>query len=168
MKNCFPDLLPAQKALLPSSSYIDKKSKERYYSFLSQNINEFTVSDNDDDMKECVSTAITWLISQTRDSKKFPLIAEENINFGFSYNLLGLKPLGLIMCSAGIFFNGVLFFLTHRQLIALHLTDIVCGFIINLIFLLIWIFIINKKLVVSSGKKYARALLSACDTLNSD
>lgn len=168
MKKCFPDLLPAQKALLPSSNYIDQKSKERYYTFLSQNIDEFIISNDDAHMKECVSTAVTWLIAQTRDSKKFQLIAEENINFGFSYNLLGLKPLGLTMCSIGTIFNGVLFFLNHKQFISLNLTDIVCGFIINLTFLLIWVFIINKNLVISSGKKYARVLLSACDSLSSE
>lgn len=167
MRKCFPELLPAQKALLPSSTYIDKKSKERYYLFLSQNINEFKISDDDNQMKESASTAVTWLIAQTRDSEKFPLIAEENINFGFSYNLLGLKPLGLTMCSIGTLFNGVLFYLTHKQFITLDLTDIVCGFIVNFAFLLIWILIINKKLVISSGKKYARALLSACDSLSS-
>lgn len=161
-------MLPAQKALLPSSNYIDKKSKERYYLFLSQNINEFTISDDDNQMTESASTAVTWLIAQTRDPEKFPLIAEENINFGFSYNLLGLKPLGLAMCSIGTLFNGILFFLTHKQFITLDSTDIVCGFIVNLAFLLIWIFIINQKLVISSGKKYARALLSACDSLSTE
>lgn len=168
MKKCFPDLLPTQKALLPSSNYIDQKSKERYYTFLSQNIDEFIISNDDADMKECISTAVTWLIAQTRDSQKFQLIAEENINFGFSYNLLGLKPLGLTMCSIGTIFNTVLFFLNYKQFVNLDLTDIVCSFIVNLTFLLIWIFIINKNLVISSGKKYARALLSACDSLGSD
>ena len=168
IKKCFPDLLPAQKALLPSSSYIDQKSKDRYYTFLSQNIKEFIISDDDTHMVNSVSTAVTWLIAQTRDPNKFPLIAEENINFGFSYNLLGLKPLGLAMCSIGIVFNAVLFFLIHKQFISINSTDIVCGFIINLAFLLIWIFLINKKLVISSGKKYARALLSACDSLNTN
>lgn len=168
IKKCFPDLLPAKKALLPSSSYIDQKSKDRYYTFLSQNIKEFIISDDDTLMVNSVSTAVTWLIAQTRDPNKFPLIAEENINFGFSYNLLGLKPLGLAMCSIGIVFNAVLFFLIHKQFISINSTDIVCGFIINLAFLLIWIFLINKKLVISSGKKYARALLSACDSLNTN
>ena len=168
MKKCFPDLLPAQKALLPSSNYIDPKSKDRYYTFLSQNIKEFTLSDDDTHMKNSVSTAVTWLIAQTRSPTKVPLIAEENINFGFSYNLLGLKPLGLAMCFIGIVFNAALFFLSHKQFISLNLTNIVCGFIINLAFLLIWIFLINKKLVISSGKKYARALLSACDSLNAN
>ena len=146
MKKCFNDLLTDQKALFPSSNYIDPKSKDRYYTFLSQNIKEFTLSEDD----------------------KFPLIAEENSNFGFSYNLLGLKPLGLAICFIGIVFNAALFFLRHRQFISLNLTNIICGFIINLAFLLIWIFLINKKLVISSGKKYARALLSACDSLNTN
>ena len=35
MKKCFPNLLPAQEALLPSNHYIDSITKHRYYNFFS-------------------------------------------------------------------------------------------------------------------------------------
>lgn len=162
MKKCFPKLLPAQKALLPSNHYIDSVTKHRYYQFFSEHIPEFKVSSSDSEMTPYVCSAVTWLISQTRDYSKFPLIAEENINFGFTYNLLGLKPYGLILSTTGLIFNLVLSFLHFFNFI--NCSKAIAGLIINLLFLFLWIFIINQNLVISSGKKYARALLSACDS----
>jgi hypothetical protein len=46
------------------------------------------------------SAAATWLRAKTRDTKKFPLVFEENINYGFLRNLLGSKWYGL--CVAGL------------------------------------------------------------------
>lgn len=162
MKKCFPKLLPAQEALLPSNHYIDPVTKHRYYQFFSDHIPEFKVSSSDSEMTPYVCSAVTWLISQTRDYSKFSLIAEENINFGFAYNLLGLKPYGLILSTTGLIFNLVLSFLHFFNFI--NCSKAIAALIINLLFLFLWIFIINKKLVIYSGKKYARALLSACDS----
>ncbi|WP_294335786.1 hypothetical protein [uncultured Clostridium sp.] len=162
MKKCFPVLLPAQEALLPSDHYIDSVTKQRYYKFLSEHMVEFKISSDDSEMDPYVRSAVTWLISRTRDSSKFPLIAEENMNFGFTYNLLGLKPYGIVLSSIGILFNFMLLYP--------HLSDftscskIIAGLMINALFLLLWIFVITRQLVISSGKKYARALLSACDS----
>lgn len=166
MKKCFPKLLPAQECLLPSNHQIDAVTKQRYYKYLSEHIEGFKISENDSEMIPYASTAVTWLISKTRDSSKFPLIAEENINFGFTYNLLGLKPYGIIVSCIGIIFNSVLMYLHFSNYACFDLKILISGMAINLFFLLFWIFIITKSLVISAGKKYARALLSACDSNN--
>lgn len=164
MKKCFPKLLPAQESLLLSSHQIDSITKQRYYKFFSEHMNDFKVCENDSEMIPYASSAVTWLISKTRDCTKFPLIAEENANFGFAYNLLGLKPYGIVVSCIGIIFNLILIFLHFSKLIYVDLTLLIASLIINLLFLLLWIFIITKSLVISAGKKYARALLSACDS----
>lgn len=166
MKKCFPNLLPAQEFLLLSNSKIDTVTKQRYYKFFSEHLDEFKISNDDTEMIPYVSTAITWLISKTRDTGKFPLIAEENANFGFSYNMLGLKPYGILISCIGIIFNGILIILRFAYSLSANIQTIFLGLVFNLLFLLLWIFIINKSLVVSSGQKYARALLSACDSDN--
>ena len=164
MKKCFPQMLPAQEALLPSNSRLDFQTKMRYYSFLSEHVSGFEIHESDTEMEESVSTAVTWLISQTRDTTKFPLIAEENINFGFSYNLLGLKPYGIIVSILGIIFNLIMCYLNYKNILSIQFSLLIAGLVVNFLFLLLWIFIITKKLVISCGKKYARALLSACDS----
>lgn len=164
MKRCFPQILPAQEFLLPSSNYIDPLTKKRYYDFLSSHLPEFKLLADDDNMFNCVSTAVTWLISQTRDSAKFPLIAEENANFGFTYNLLGLKPYSIISSIIGIISNIFLITLTQYKVINFDINVLLGILIIHILFLLIWIFMVTKALVISAGRKYARALLSACDS----
>lgn len=165
MKKCFPTILPAQEMLLPSNTRIDPQTKQRYYKFLSEHVNGFEIHNNDSDMMSSVSTAVNWLISQTRDTTNFPLINEENINFGFSYNLLGLKNQGIIISILGTIFNVTLLFLHYSRGISTFNPELlITGLVINILFLLLWIFIINKNLVKSSGKKYARALLAACDS----
>lgn len=164
MKKCFPNLLPAQESLLPSSTYIDAKTKQRYYDYFLAHVSGFEISNNDTEMSSSVATAVNWLISQTRDTSKFPLIAEENINFGFAYNLLGLKPYGIIISLICILFNSFLFYLQCKKLISVPSESLLAGFTISLLFLLLWLFIITQNLVKSCGKKYARALLSACDS----
>ena len=166
MKKCFPKLLPAQESLLPSNHQIDSITKQRYYNFFSENIDDFKIYESDSEMIPYVSSAVTWLISKTRDSTKFPLIAEENTNFGFTYNLLGLKPYGIIVSCIGIMFNLSLMFLCFFNFICVDLKLLIASLVINLLFLLLWIFIITKSLVISAGRKYARALLSACDSNN--
>lgn len=164
MKKCFPQLLPAQEYLLPSNQYIDYVTKKRYYKFFANHIEDFKISEKDSEMLPSVSTAVTWLIAKTRDSTKFPLIAEENTNFGFTYNLLGLKPYGIIVSCIGIIFNCVLLCPHFSNFICIDPKILISDSVINLLFLLLWIFITTKSLVISAGKNYARALLAACDS----
>ena len=162
MKKCFPNLLPAQEALLPSNHYIDSITKHRYYHFFSEHMQDFKIFPSDSEMTPYVSSAVTWLISQTRDSSKFPLITEENINFGFTYNLLGLKPYGIVLSIVGIIINLMLLYPYFPNFS--NCSKIMACLIVNLLFLLLWIFVITQQLVISAGRKYARALLSACDS----
>lgn len=42
-----------------------------------------------------------FLREQTRDPKMFPIVYEENVNYGFRRNLLGLKPTGAAIAVVG-------------------------------------------------------------------
>lgn len=163
IKKCFPDMLPAQQFLLPSDNYLGAETKARYYAFFAKNIENFKIKSADADMKDMVETAVTWLIANTRDETKFPLIAEENMNFGLSYNLLGLKSKGILVSITCILVNIILLLTSNHALYPAQLLIFClccdCGF------LMLWIFFVTKEVVRQSGKKYARALLSACDQL---
>jgi hypothetical protein len=51
--------------------------------------------------------AAAWLRSQTRDPKRFPLILEENISYGFRRNLLALRSWGLLSSAICVGSAGV-------------------------------------------------------------
>jgi hypothetical protein len=50
--------------------------------------------------------------SRTRDRARFPLIFEENANYGFRRNMLGLRPFGLALAVLTLIASGALFALT--------------------------------------------------------
>lgn len=166
MKSCYTnESLPAQSFLLLKDTTLNEQTKQRYYSFLKQHISSFSISEDEQVMKVSAEDAVTWLIAQTRDSSKFPLIHEENMNFGFAYNLLGLKKIGILLTILSLAINLVLIYLVSFNFISYNIISLFLCFLLNLGIMLIWIFVISKSLVRSCGKKYARALLAACDNI---
>lgn len=165
LKKCYPNGLPAQSYLLPQNNYIDPITKKRYYLFFESHIPGFNTISSDDITNQ-IESAVSWLIAQTRDESQFPLIAEENRNLGFSYNLLGLKPFAISLYIIILLFDGIMLSSTSPACAAFTLDSCnlaVCTMLTSF-WLFLWIFVINKKLVCNCGKKYARALLSACDS----
>jgi hypothetical protein len=57
---------------------------------------------------ERYSAAVIQLIAKTRDRRKFPLVFEENVNYGFRRNSLGLRGFGIAACVATLALSGVL------------------------------------------------------------
>lgn len=164
LKKCYPNGLPAQTYLLPENNYIDPLTKKRYYHFFESHIPGFKVTNNSDEMSIQTQSAVSWLIAQTRDASQFPIIAEENMNLGFAYNLLGLKPLAIILYTILLLFDNILLLSPScAEFVSNRFNLDVCT-VITSFWLFIWIIIINQKLVRNCGKKYARALLSACDS----
>lgn len=164
LKKCFPDVLPAQQYLLPDDTTLDKFTKERYYKFLEKHLEGFKITNNKNEMKSQTESAVKWLIAKTRNTTDFPLIAEENANLGFSYNLLGMKPCGILLCSFLLVVDIVLYILTYTKDLSVDQISILSCGIFSLLFLLIWITVITPKIVQCNARKCARALLSACDS----
>lgn len=163
LNQCFPNGLPAQQYLMPNNNHLNKYVKERYYNFFKNHLADFALSPNEEEMKKQAESAVTWLISQTRDSAKFPLIAEENMNLGFAYNLLGIKTTGICLCSSMMLFNIITIIAYFKLDLSINPNLIIYCLISNVLCLMMWIFLINKPLVTSCAKKYAHVLLSACD-----
>ena len=164
LHKCFPDGLPAQSFLIPEDTTLDEFTKERYYKFFQKHLRKFKVTDNAADMKQKSESAIKWLIARTRNSTKFPLIAEENINLGFAYNTLGVKPFGIMICVVSAVGNIVIMKLQKQTYFLVDNAELLLSMIFTIGYLLMWVFLINKKLVKNSAKKYAFALLAACDS----
>ncbi len=164
LKKCYPNGLPAQTFLLPENTYLDPVTKKRYYLFFESHIPGFKLANNSNELSDQIQSAVTWLIAQTRDESLFPIIAEENMNLGFTYNLLGLKPLAICIYVILILFDTILLLSPScTEMISNQFNLILCT-VVTSFWLFLWIFIINKELVRNCGKKYARALLSACDS----
>lgn len=94
--------LPSTHMLRHADSRFDKPTKRRYLTFIGQKIGEDPPSE-EDEKKEPIacdafySRCVVWLRENTSDREKFGLLFEENINYGFRRNLLGLKSSALVV-----------------------------------------------------------------------
>jgi hypothetical protein len=139
---------------------------------------------NPDLADQIYETCVKFLISKTRDHSKFFLVYEENCNYGFRRNLLGLKPFGIIASSIGILSLGAQYAfavglpdkLTSFQLsnsaqiiMSLKFANypplaIVC-LLMNTFLLIAWLFWINPDWVKDAADSYAIRLLESCENL---
>jgi hypothetical protein len=104
------------------------------------------------------------LRARTRDKKAFPLIFEENVNYGFRRNLWGMRPLGIVTSLLGIVTVGTVVIMHYisdppipRQL-WLYGT-------IDALLLVSWLLVFNKTWVKTAADAYALRLLESCETL---
>jgi flagellar biosynthesis protein FliQ len=101
------------------------------------------------------------LIPLVRDAPNdFPRVQEENVNYGFRRNLLGLKPIGLALVSACLVIDIAIavFGTTSVQL------AVTAG--IQLLVLLMWLVIVNATWVFEAGVTYAERLFEALEKLD--
>ncbi|MCC5599738.1 hypothetical protein [Nostoc favosum] len=129
-------------------------------------------------------TCVRFLIAKTRDHSKFSLLYEENCNYGFRRNLLGIKIIGIITSSLGALLLGVqcafsmgLFsifveFQTDKQILiqkSFHLSNspstTLTYLAIDIILLIAWLLWINSNWVKSAADVYAARLFESCENL---
>jgi hypothetical protein len=107
-----------------------------------------------------------WLRENTRDHKKFNLIFEENVTYGYRRNLYGLKWLGLLLNAIVVIVCAV--WIWNRWPIAGDdgvTTRLLYVLIVALAHAIFFVFVVTKASVIEAARQYARQLLLGCETL---
>jgi hypothetical protein len=157
---------------------LNSVTKSRYHQFLQKNVPHFKLPSREEEEENPVAaddiyqTATDWLLSKTRDTTKFRLIFEENMNYGFRRNLYALKPVALLLDF--ILGAGVLVVTAGREtifaddLLQTH-TEIdgyiYVAFAVVILHAFAMIFIVAKTWVKTTADAYGQQLLAACDVL---
>ncbi|MEQ1820788.1 MAG: hypothetical protein ABL871_19470, partial [Terricaulis sp.] len=102
--------LPTTIALRHRDTRIDGQTKARYHAFLrtrglvvpTADEEQINLAVADGHYRSCVA----WLLEATRDKSKFKMIADENIDFGFRRNLVGLKPVAIAILVIALILNA--------------------------------------------------------------
>ena len=156
--------------LLTQKSSLNKITVKRYHNKLKVLLPNISLPTAlDEHLKPTESnliydSCIDFLKEQTRDTKKYKILFEENINYGFRRNLRGLKPIAIIIILINItLIIGRLYYNLHY--LELFEFSWVFPLFINLIFLLLWLFLITKNFVKKQSYNYAVRLLSTLDSL---
>lgn len=105
------------------------------------------------------AAASTWLRGQTRDRKAFPLVFEENVNYGYQRNLLACRVWGLAACAFGLL-SAVIAIWYGRQPLA--------EIVMTLLLMLYLGFNVTEEGLRRQAGTYARRLLEAIDALPSE
>lgn len=115
--------------------------------------------------------AVKKLIGLRRDRKAYPLIFAENCNYGFWRNLIGLKPLGIMLSILGLALSGVPMYLHAREEYgSINVETLssagfpVAALIVNFLMLLFWMFIARKGCVRHAAEAYASRLFESLES----
>lgn len=106
--------------------------------------------------------------ARTRDSATFPLVAEENQNYGFWRNLLGVKKFGVWLSGIGL---GVCLALLLMRALSwtfvaeLNWVSLALGVILCAIWLAGWLSVPSEARVRQAAERYAERLLEALTLL---
>jgi len=156
------------RILSHADARIDAESKQRFHALLrARGRNVPSPSEEAADPTEALQRfagCVTWLISHTRDEKRFDLLFNENIAYGFRRNLYGLKwvAVGVLIFSlagnvAATILNWSGFGETLWQAAALG-----AGYLAALA---IWAWVVTPSFVEDASDAYAMRLMAACDTM---
>jgi hypothetical protein len=129
---------------------------------------------NTDQADDVYRSAVTWLLSQTRDTKTFDLLYRENISYGFRRNALGLKPLGILISLGTIIWvlviRGVLVIsATNISWVVENLAALPTGAWLTIgvsgLLLAAWLFFFTRATVRTAAFAYADTLIKSCNQL---
>lgn len=158
--------------LLMPESHLSEVTKGRYYRKLAQFEREFypfeallnkrenwTKPETEGLCKE----AVRWLRGQTRNSKRFHFLREENINYGFCRNMLALKLPGIVANLGALiaFYSACRHGMTCMEIAAQP------SVILHELWLMYLFLAVNQSSVKKAAGRYAYALLETIDLLKS-
>lgn len=151
-----------------STSLCDPLTRRRYHEKLTRLLPELRLPSAGDEAAD--PAAADWvyeactrfLISRTRDRGRFPLVFEENVNYGFRRNLWGMRAAGVVMSLAGTLVAGVGLMTTFGTPISAAWLSV---FLVDAAFVAWWLWRINPDWVSIAGRAYADRLMEAIDSL---
>jgi hypothetical protein len=163
--------MPSTHLLRYRDATLDAYSKKRYLKFLASKIGEEVPTPEDEvvDLDSCdrfYSRCCLWLRENTRDREAFGILFEENMNYGFQRNLLGLKRTAvavsavvLIICIVALLFGLPV---VSREEISAGLLMVGVFSIIQCTYFMAFV---TEKTVYDAALLYARQLILCCERL---
>jgi hypothetical protein len=160
---------PSVTMMRYSDNHVDALAKDRYRAFLARKINRPAPTEEDERERSAEADAFyeqagTWLRENTRDTKRFSILFNENVTYGFRRNLLGMKRPALIL--NGIVVALCLFLIWWRWPTTLEddLTKrILLVLAIAAIHALYVAFVVSKSALKDASQTYARQLILSCE-----
>ena len=119
---------------------------------------------NPDAADEVYSAWSHYLRSNTRDTKKYPLLFQENISYGYRRNVWGLRPIGIVVSLLSAFVAGGRLWYTYKG--TGQIDQKLAGAVaVSLLFLALWLFKFTSDWVHVPANAYAERLAESVETI---
>jgi len=112
---------------------------------------------------EIYETYVNHLRERTRDAREFPLLFQENCNYGFWRNLWGLRPIGILFSVFGTITVAIPLYQTVAGPETSSLFAI-AACLTNIGLLIMWL-TFKKDRISMAAEAYADRLLASCEVL---
>jgi hypothetical protein len=160
--------MPSITMFRRNDSTIDDGLKERYRGFLANKLGVAIPSAEAERADQAAADSFyeqcgVWLRENTRDTKKFPLLFNENVTYGFRRNLFGVKWLAVALNLTVVAVCLLLLWRNNwgwetdfgkRTIVVLLIAAIHATYIF---------FAVRKTVVLDASKAYARELILSCE-----
>jgi len=163
---------PTTQLLRWSNDDVDVITKKRYHAALfrccpADHIPDRIVENGDPKYADTIYSAWTrYLIGATRDTAKYSMLFRENVNYGFRRNLWGMKLPAIVLI---VLLMGGIF--SYYRFLVME-TELPKTFFISeallLMFLVFWVFLVNRSWVRIPAFAYAHRLLETTDSVTNE
>jgi len=160
---------PNNPELTHADSTFPASQKARYREYLAAQLGLSAPSAEDeriqpDEARDFYSQAYGYLRENTRNTDTFKLLFNENISYGYYRNLLGLKPIGIVLnllsfCAA----VAIVHFQPNFATLSTGKLAALC--ILSALHLLYFVFGVSRKAMLDASAIYARQLVLSTETL---
>ena len=167
---------PSAAMLRHSDNRLPKPTRDRYRSFLNSAVPGLVLASPQEEATNPAQadaeydSANRWLLEHTRDHARYDLLFTENINYGFRRNLLGLKPVALVINAiALVLVIGITVSSWTGQFantISTLAPEWWASVVIAVGHALLFLAYVRADWVRMAADTYAQQLLAACDSLD--
>ena len=162
--------LPSIAIFRHRDTRIDTITKARYHKQLATLVKGAKAPSPEDERRDpamadqVYSAWSSYLRIHTRDTKKYSLLFQENVSYGYRRNVCGLRPLGIVVNVLALLGN-VAWLYRVRSITGTVTTESVAALACVFALLLLWIFRFTPTWVRIPADAYAERLAEATDSL---
>ncbi len=162
--------LPSVAILRHRDRRLDPVTKARYHAQLAilvEGTKAPTVADEEADADAADRVYTAWsnyVRVSTRDRKRYSLIFNENVNYGFRRNVWGLRPVGILTCAVCCLVAGARLYQLYKTTGVVN-ERIAGALVLALVFLALWMFRFSAEWVRVPAYAYAERLAESVETL---
>ncbi len=162
--------LPSVAIFRHRDARLDAITKARYHKKLAALVKEAkapTAKQEQDDPDAADTVYAAWsnyLRANTRDTKKFALLFQENVSYGYRRNVWGLRPIGIVVSILSFLACGIRLYFIHQSTGKFDEALIGAGAFSGVLILL-WLFRFTDSWVRVPADAYAERLAECTEML---